>query len=150
MHKDIKWANKELPGLTHEDLLKLNSQTLQRSENGKQTILNNSSIEGRTKGGQTNKRSGHMSKIGKQYGKIAGKKYGHTNGKKVALTGLGTKAAVEVTKKRIEQLSLDGNHIKYWDRMNDCKRAGYSISSISRCCNGIANTASGFIWRFTI
>lgn len=37
MHKNIKWANKELPGLSHEDLVKLNSAKLGQIEGGKIT-----------------------------------------------------------------------------------------------------------------
>lgn len=35
MHKNIKWANKELPGLSHDELNKLTYQQLTRIENGK-------------------------------------------------------------------------------------------------------------------
>jgi hypothetical protein len=35
MQKNIKWANKELPGLTHEDLLKIDIIDIVRKENGK-------------------------------------------------------------------------------------------------------------------
>lgn len=34
MHKNIKWANKELPGLSHEDLVKLSANKLASIENG--------------------------------------------------------------------------------------------------------------------
>lgn len=37
MHKNIKWANKELPGLSHEDLVKLNSSKIGQIEGGKTT-----------------------------------------------------------------------------------------------------------------
>jgi len=37
MHKNIKWADRELPGLSHEDLLKLNSSKLGQIEGGKIT-----------------------------------------------------------------------------------------------------------------
>jgi hypothetical protein len=144
----LELKSKQLKGLNNLSDDKFSIANLTRSENGKLTIEKNSSDNARSKGGQNNKRSGHMSKIGKQYGSIIGKKYGKQNGIKVAATGLGTKAAVEITKTSIEQLTLDGKHIKYWDKMNDCKRAGYSISSISRCCNGIAKSANGYLWKF--
>jgi hypothetical protein len=144
----LQLKSKELKGLSELSDDKFSIANLTRSENGKLTIERNSSFDGRSKGGQKNKRSGHMSKVGKQYGSIIGKKYGKENGKKVAATGLGTKAATEVTKTSIEQLTLDGKHIKYWDKMNDCKRAGYPISSISRCCNGISKSAAGYLWKF--
>lgn len=37
MAKNIKWGNKELPGLSHEDLVKLNSSKLGQIEGGKIT-----------------------------------------------------------------------------------------------------------------
>jgi hypothetical protein len=52
MHKDIKWANKELPGLTHEDLENIKVSDIIRSENGRQTINQNRTIESCSKGGK--------------------------------------------------------------------------------------------------
>ena len=40
MHKNIKWADKELPGLSHEDLLKLNNRTLHGQDMGKLAVEN--------------------------------------------------------------------------------------------------------------
>jgi hypothetical protein len=58
MHKDIKWADKELKGLSHDDLLKLNVKHFTSKENGKYaaTEINNQQ-------GQKNAESGHMKSI---------------------------------------------------------------------------------------
>lgn len=149
MFDNIKWGNKELDGLSNDELNKLTIQQLTRIENGTNNPASKiATFKSRQKGGQTNVVTAHIQSLGEKWGQFCGKKYGKKNGKKVAATGLGTKAAVEVTKTSIQQLTLNGKHIKYWDRMNDCKRAGYSISSISRCCNGLAKSANGYLWRF--
>ena len=97
----LELKSKELKGLSDLSDDKFSIANLTRHENGKLTIQKNSSKEARSKAGQKNKRSGHMSKIGKQYGSIIGKKYGKQNGIKVAATRLGTKAAAEVSKTAI-------------------------------------------------
>jgi hypothetical protein len=146
MFKNIKWANKELPGLSHDELNELTYQQLTRSENGKQTIEKNSSYEARSKGGQTNRDSGHISNLGKHWGPINALKGGTTQ--EVRL--MGAKAMKEKSSITIQQLSIDGELIKEWNSINDAKRAGYVASSISRCCNNKTKSKShrGFIWKF--
>jgi hypothetical protein len=150
MHKDIKWANKELKGLSHDKLNELTAQKLTRIENGKQTIANNSSFEGRSKGGQTNVETGHIQSIGKEWGQYCGKKYGKKNGKKVAATGLGTKAAIKVTSIKVVQLTMDGKIVKVWNSMQEAGRNGFNVSQISAICNNKPKmkTHKGFLWKF--
>ena len=52
MHKDIKWANKELKGLSHDDLAKIKVSDIVRSENGKLTINKNRTTESCSNGGK--------------------------------------------------------------------------------------------------
>jgi hypothetical protein len=60
MQKNIKWANKELPGVTHEDLLEITISNISKKQNGllaaTQVNLNQ---------GKINAESGHMSNIQK-------------------------------------------------------------------------------------
>ena len=132
----------KLNTLTHAELI--------RSENGKATIGKNSSNKARSKGGQTNKKTGHISKLGKKYGSVIGKKYGHKNGVKVAATGLGTKAAIEITSKKICQYTMDNKLVKIWNSLQEAGRNGFSPSAISKCCNNLPkfNSHKGFIWKF--
>ena len=87
MHKDIKWANKELKGLTHEDLEKIKVSDIVRSENGRQTISQNSSFESRQKAGMTNVKTGHIKQLGKTYGPITAITINKDQGKKNAESG---------------------------------------------------------------
>ena len=87
MQKNIKWANKELPGLTHENLLEITIADMARSENGKQTISQNSSFESRQKGGMTNVETGHIKQLGETYGPIIATTINKDQGKKNAKSG---------------------------------------------------------------
>lgn len=146
MHKNIKWANKELPGLTHEDLLKITIADMTRSENGKQTIAVNSSFQSRSKGGQKNKNTGHISKLGKKYGAINALKGGTTQ----EIRLMGAKAMKEKASIKILQLSLDGKLVKEWSSMQEAGRNGFNVSQISAICNKKPKmkTHKGFIWKF--
>jgi hypothetical protein len=146
MHKNIKWANKELPGLSHDELNKLTYQQLVRSENGKQTILQNGSFESRSRGGKTNKETGHIQKLGKKWGSINILKGGTTQ----EIRLLGAKAMAEKSSKVILQYNLEGELVNEWKSMHEAGRNGYNVSQISNICNNKpkAKTHKGFIWKF--
>jgi ABC-type cobalt transport system substrate-binding protein len=113
--------NIKIKGLDENDLGKLSIQYLTRVENGKATIGNNVSFEGRKKAGLKNKETGHIQSIGKEYGPLVGKVWGKINGKKNVESGLmeriqkiGAPIVVKVsgnnkTKKQLKKLSQLGN-----------------------------------------
>ena len=68
MQKDIKWANKELPGLTHEDLLEITISNLSKKENG---LLAATQVNFNQ--GKKNAQSGHMKSIQPLGASIGGK-----------------------------------------------------------------------------
>ena len=146
MHKDIKWANKELKGLSHDKLNELTAQKLTRIENGKQTIADNSSFEGRSKGGQTNVKTGHIQSLGTTWGPINSLK----NEIQYSTQLLGAQAMKEKSSQRCEQLSLNNEHIRYWDSIHEAGRNGYNVSQISAICNNKPKmkTHRGYKWRF--
>ena len=52
-------------------------------------------------------------------------------------------------RKKILQLSLDGELIKEWDSCNEIMRQKkYFASHINKCCNNKRKTAYRFIWKF--
>jgi hypothetical protein len=78
LHKDIKWANKELPGLTEEELNEVSFSKLVASELAKELGQKNKETGhwekirwiGAEKGRETQKASGHWDKV-KQLGGVA-------------------------------------------------------------------------------
>lgn len=150
MHKNIKWANKEIKELSHNKLNELTAAKLTRIENGKTTIGKNASKEGRIKAGETNIKTGHIQALGTEWGQYCGKTYGKKNGKRVAATGLGTKAAIKVTSTKVVQLTMDGKVVKVWDSMHEADRNGFNVSQISKICNNKPKFKShrGFKWKF--
>ena len=102
MHKNIKWANKELPGLSHEDLVKLNSSKIGKIEGGKTT-------------GNIHKESGHIQRLNNfareedqrsEAGKLGGAKNVETGWIK-EFGKIGTSAAIEKQKNlRIKDLKI--------------------------------------------
>ncbi len=55
----------------------------------------------------------------------------------------------EHLKKRVAQISLDGEVIKIWGCMADIQRDGIATrQAISSCCLGKMKTCKGFIWKF--
>ncbi len=121
MHKDIKWGNKEIKGLSHDKLNELTASKLSRIENGRATIANNVSYEGRKKAGLKNKETGHIQSIGKEWGPLVGKVWGKINGRKNVESGLmekiqkigaslgGKVSGNNKTKKQLKKLSQLGN-----------------------------------------
>jgi hypothetical protein len=120
-------------------------QHLTRIENGKNyCVSKQATYNSRSKGGDTNKKTGHISNLGKQYGAINALKGGTTQ--KIRL--MGAKAMAEKYSKVVLQYNKEGKFIKEWNSLNDVKRAGYVISSISRCCNNKLKSTQGFIWKY--
>lgn len=143
MSKNIEWKKSNID---YDKLNELSHQQLTRIENGKKTIGKNSSTEGRSKGGQTNKLNGHIQSIGKKWGAIQGKKNTILYSTKL----LGAKAAAEKLSTKVLQLDMEGNLIKEWDSMNEAGKNGFTTSAICKCCNNIPKHKShkGFIWKF--
>lgn len=50
--------------------------------------------------------------------------------------------------KKIAQYTLEGELVKIWDSMMECKRNGFSNTNISGCCLGERKTHKGFIWKY--
>jgi hypothetical protein len=148
MHKNINWANKELPGLSHDELNELTNQYLTRVENGKQTITQNYCFEGRQKAGLKNKETGHIQNLGKKWGRVNALKGGTTQ----EIRLMGAQAMKEKSSIPVLQLSLDGILIKEWSSMNEAGRNGFNVSQISGICNNKPKmkTHKGFLWKFKL
>ena len=43
---------------------------------------------------------------------------------------------------------MDGVLICTYDNTNALKNAGFNLSSVRRCCNGLRNTYKGYMWKF--
>ena len=50
--------------------------------------------------------------------------------------------------KKIAQYTLEGELVKIWDSMMECKRNGFNNTNISGCCLGERKTHKGFIWKY--
>ena len=64
--------------------------------------------------------------------------------------GLNTTAyAVEATKKRVVQKTIDGKVVKIWNSLSDAGRAtGVAVPNITHCCKGRINHAGGYKWDY--
>ena len=74
MHKDIKWADKELKGLTHDTLSKFSIKKLAQIESGKSTtnFIKNRTKQSCSKGGKVGgKTTGNKIKNGEKIGFFA-------------------------------------------------------------------------------
>jgi hypothetical protein len=124
---------------------KYSIQQLNRIDNGKNfCVSTQANFNSRSKGGIKNKETGHISNLGKKYGAINALKGGTTQ--KIRL--MGAKAMAVKYSKVVLQYTKDGELIKEWNSLNDAKRAGYVISSISRCCNNKLKSTQGFVWKY--
>jgi hypothetical protein len=143
MNNNIEWKKSSID---YDKLNQITHADLTRIENGKQTIHKNSSTKGRSKGGQTNKKSGHISSLGKQWGAINALKGGTTQ----EIRLIGAKAMKEKASIPVLQLSMDGTLIKEWSSMQEAGRNGFNVSQISAICNNKPKmkTHKGFIWKF--
>ena len=51
--------------------------------------------------------------------------------------------------KKVNQYDLNGNFIREWNSLSDVNRElGYSLASLSECCNGTRNKAYNCIWSY--
>lgn len=51
--------------------------------------------------------------------------------------------------KKIEQLTIDGKHIKTWNNLYEIKDVlGYKKSHINQCCKGTREKSCGYKWRY--
>ncbi len=48
----------------------------------------------------------------------------------------------------VNQLDMDGNLVKRWDRMIETESAGFVICNVSHCCTGRQQTHKGFRWEY--
>jgi hypothetical protein len=110
MHNKIKWANKELPGLSHDDLNKLTENILSKKENGlfAATQINKNQ-------GKKNAKSGHMKSIQKLGASIGGIISGNNKTKEEMkqISKLGNEANAQKYGKRIYATNL--NTEKCWE-----------------------------------
>ena len=47
----------------------------------------------------------------------------------------------------VECCDLNGNVVKTYKSMMECKKYGFNPASVSRCCSGSLKTYKGFVWR---
>lgn len=52
--------------------------------------------------------------------------------------------------KRVYQCDKNGKLIETWESITEARKWGYSVTAISRCCNGHINQYIGFTWSFTM
>lgn len=147
MHKEIKWGNKELPGLSHDELTKLTNKKLANIENGKRQ-------------GALNTKSGQVGEAGKIGGKATWEKhrdkfteYAKQNGKACKESGrwnkvqkLGNEVAVSI-KITCEHCGLEctkanynrwhGDKCKYQNGIVRKKRGGPTAASIAAAATKI-------------
>lgn len=54
-------------------------------------------------------------------------------------------------RKKVEQYTLDGDHICTWCSAKMVEYIlGYKSNNISACCYGVRKTAYGYVWRFQV
>lgn len=63
--------------------------------------------------------------------------------------GTGSLRAAQKHYKPVLQYDVNGNFIKEWEGIKIANEAlNISIGSISKCCNGVINTAKGYVWKY--
>ena len=63
--------------------------------------------------------------------------------------GTGRQRMIMTKSRQIEQLTLDGRHVAYYDSGNEAARmTNYNRTSIHKALNGTQNTAYGYQWRY--
>lgn len=50
--------------------------------------------------------------------------------------------------KKIEQLTLEGTHVKTWESLSSIVKNGFDHAGVSACCNGKRKSSGGFKWKF--
>ena len=63
--------------------------------------------------------------------------------------GTAIKRRAEKRSKKVYQYDMQGNLIKEWSSASEAGRNGFTLSSISQCCNYQLKTHKGFIWSYT-
>ena len=96
--------------------------------------------DGCTFANQTSFKKGHKSWLGKNHSEETKKKIGENN----YWTG-----KESINRKKVKQLTLDGNLIKVWDCILDAEKGTKSASSkIVSCCKGKRKTHNKFKWEY--
>lgn len=63
----------------------------------------------------------------------------------------GRKNSKKIVTRKIEQLDLNNNHIKYWNSITEASNnLNILITSITNCCSNRSKTAGGFIWKYQV
>ena len=56
---------------------------------------------------------------------------------------------IEATRKKVVQLSKNGEVIKVWRSLTDAANSlGIQVPNITHCCNGRIHSTGGFVWRY--
>jgi hypothetical protein len=119
MYSNIKWANKELPGLSHDDLNKLTENILSKKENG---LLAATQINKNQ--GKKNAKSGHMNTIQKLGCSIGGIVSGNKKTKEQMkqISKLGNQANAEKYGVRIYATNLNTEEVWEYISIREAER----------------------------
>lgn len=99
----------------------------------------------------------HKGKMSGKDNPFFGKHHSEETKKRISEYNKGKKITEEHKKKLVEgvikkkskkviQYTLDGEFIKEWPSVSECKKNGFS--HVDSCCRGERKTANGFIWRY--
>lgn len=50
--------------------------------------------------------------------------------------------------KKVYQYTLDGEFVKIWESVGECKRNGFNKGHVAACCRGILETHKGYRWSY--
>lgn len=120
MFKNIKWANKELPGLSHDELNKLTENILSKKENGLYAATHINKNQGKK-----NAQSGHMKNIQTIGAPLGGKIGGivtRDTGKLKEHSLLGNKANAEKYGVKIYAFNLNTKESYEYISIRDAER----------------------------
>ena len=70
-------------------------------------------------------------------------RYG-TRGKKISIGLIGK----HVKPKRVGQYTIDGELIKEFGSLKECKNNGYYIPHVTECCTGKREIYKGYVWKY--
>ena len=69
--------------------------------------------------------------------------------RKAALVEEGIRIGQAKQRKKVMQLTVEGELVQIWDSLTQAaKENGMDISSICQCCKGTIKTAGGYIWKY--
>ena len=88
---------------------------------------------------QTSFKRGHKSWLGKNHSEETKKKISENNWHK---------GKPALNRRKVVQMSLDGDTIKVWDSMTDAEDEGFLRSKISSCCIGRNKTHKNYKWKY--